>query len=352
MGRNKSHHPQEQKTGTGTMPGSVSNTTIITKISSPKLMTSSLLFELLFNTIYFLRDDTTTAHKLNTFCARNTISVARARRSTMRLSPYAGVTPLHIVCLLWLSWAAQHVRSWAWGPYNDDWKKHILPKDAVAANMYRVVLPRANGTAPTFFSTGNSSANGTGTSTGTVPLSTWTPPTYTNSTTNSSTTTKIDTDCGVSSPLYNLQISGADGFTFNEWWLKLSGNMVLFTSQKAKATPFGVNSDTKHLCIPRNSSTSAQSRPGKLPLIAIVETRLDQGPLYFLDANRTEGFEPEYEPIVCDSLSEGLMCSWPGDNGGAGVWAGCGLQLELGTSLEATDSNLNCSSISLSAFEA
>lgn len=270
----------------------------------------------------------------------------------MRLSGSA--TTMRIVGLVWLSWAAQQARSWAWGPYNDDWKKHIQSRDAaVAAGMYRVVLPR-NDTAPAFYATGNSSSSSTNgtlraatTGTATVPLSTWTPPKYTNTTTNSSTTTHVDTDCGVSSPLYTLQISGADGFTFNEWWLKLSGNSVLFTSQKEKASSFGVNSDTQHLCLPRSSAT--QNRAGKSPLIAIVETRLDQGPLYFVDANRTLAYEDEYEPIVCNGLVDGgqLSCAWDT----ARTWSGCGLQLELGSGQD-NDGTLNCSSISLNAFEA
>lgn len=317
-------------------------------------MTSLLPFvKLLFNLLCFLHDEPFSYHitaNLNSPCARNVINVARARRR-MHLSAARNTTTttstIHLVCLLWLSWASQLVRSWAWGPYNDDWKRHIAPQNA--ANMYRVVLPRSNSTASTFFSTGNSTkigSNGTatGTGTGTVPLSTWTPPTYTN-TTNTSSTTKVDTTCGVSSPLYTLQISGADGYTFNEWWLKLSGNSVLFTSHKEKATSFGVNSDTKHLCIPRSSAT--QSRAGQLPLIAIVETRLDQGPLYFLDANRTANHKPDYEPIECDSLQDGgvLSCSWDG----ASIWSGCGLQLELGAG-DGTDGTLNCSSIILNAF--
>lgn len=267
---------------------------------------------------------------------------------------------MYLVSLLWLAWTAHQVRAWAWGPYNDDWRKHVAPRAEPAGQMYRVVLPRAgDGTttgAAMFYDTGNSSSstNGTirstATGTGTIPLSTWSPPKYTNSTLNTTntTTTKIDTSCGVSSPLYALQITGADGFTFNEWWLKLSGNMVLFTSQKTKATRFGVNSDTKYLCIPRSAATSST----QLPLVAIVETRLDQGPVYFLDANRTANYEPDYEPIVCGGLDEGgsLSCAW--DNR-ANVWSGCGLQLELGSpgvGNSTQDGNLNCSSISLQAF--
>lgn len=302
-----------------------------------------LLSQILFHILCFLHDESHLCIRLTTgLCAPNIINVTRARRR-MRLSSSAGSTTIHLVCLLWLSWAAHQVRSWAWGPYNDDWRKHVAPQDA--SHMYRVVLPRGNGTtaAAMFYGTGNSSSSTLGVNGSSTATNTTTTTTTTNS------TTKIDTSCGVSSPLYTLQLSGADGFTFDEWWLKLSGNMLLFTSQKEKATQFGVNSDTKHLCIPRSSSTTAQSRT----LIAIVETRLDQGPLYFLEATRSPNYQPEYEPIVCDSLEEGglLSCSGESDQS-ANLWSGCGLQLELGSSeLGATqDGNLNCSRISLHAF--
>lgn len=300
-----------------------------------------LLSHVLFHLLCFLHDELHLCVRLTpSLCAPSIISVARARRR-MRLSFSTGSTTIHLVCLLWLSWAAHQVRSWAWGPYNDEWRKHVAPQDA--SHMYRVVLPRGNGTtaAAMFYGTGNSSSGGT--------LGVNSSSTATNNTTITNSTTKIDTSCGVSSPLYTLQLSGADGFTFDEWWLKLSGNMLLFTSQKEKATQFGVNSDTKHLCIPRSSSNTVQPRP----LIAIVETRLDQGLLYFLEANRSVNYQPEYEPIVCDSLEEGGLLSCLGKNDqSANVWSGCGLQLELGSSeLSATQNgNLNCSRISLFAF--
>ncbi|KAJ4422621.1 hypothetical protein N0V82_002740 [Gnomoniopsis sp. IMI 355080] len=195
--------------------------------------------------------------------------------------------------------------------------------------MYRIVLPR-NGTAPTFSGNGTYSKPN---ATGGVPLSTSTPKPLTNS------TSALDTSCGVTSPLFPLQVAGADGSSFNKWWLKLSGNSILFTPQKEKATGFGVNAATQHLCVPQT---------GRLPLIAIVEARLDSSPLYFLDANFTKGYEPEYEPISCNDLTGAgsqLTCS----NGNGKIWSGCGLQLELGSG-QSTNGVLNCSSISLSAM--
>lgn len=240
------------------------------------------------------------------------------------------------ITLLWLAWATQHAQAWAWGPYNDKWKAELQNHRAPSSQplMYRVVLPR-NGTAPTF------SGNGTYTranATGTMPLTTSTPTPIANS-------SKIDTSCGATSPLYTLQVSGADGNLFNDWWLKLSGDSVLFTSQKEKATSFGVNSGTKHLCIPRAR---------RLPLIAIVETRLDTSPLYFLDSNFSTGYQPDYQPIVCNSLAGGssLACTQEDMTS----WSGCGMQLGLGSDPNTENSTggigtLNCSSIALNAFE-
>lgn len=232
--------------------------------------------------------------------------------------------------LLFLTWATQSVEAWVWGPYNAEWKDHR--EAASQPLMYRIVLPR-NGTAPSFSGNGTyTTPNATGSG---VPLSTSTPKPLTNS-------SALDTSCGVTSPLFPLQVSGADGAAFNNWWLKLSGNSILFTPQKEKATGFGVNSATQHLCVPQKT--------GRLPLIAIVETRLDTAPLYFLDANFSKNYEPEYEPISCHTITGNgsqLTCS----SGSGSVWSGCGLQLELGSG-QSTNGVLNCSSISLNAMSA
>lgn len=232
--------------------------------------------------------------------------------------------------LLFLTWATQSVEAWVWGPYSAEWKDHR--EAASQPLMYRIVLPR-NGTAPSFSGNGTyTTANATGSG---VPLSTSTPKPLTNS-------SALDTSCGVTSPLFSLQVSGTDGAAFDKWWLKLSGNSILFTPQKEKATGFGVNSATQHLCVPRQT--------GRLPLIAIVETRLDTGPLYFLDANFSRNYEPEYEPISCNTITGNesqLACSSRSGN----VWSGCGLQLELGSG-QSTNGVLNCSSISLNAVSA
>lgn len=235
---------------------------------------------------------------------------------------------LSTVCLALLSYAPHDTHAWVWGPYSDEWQSHR--EAASQPLMYRIVLPR-NGSSPTF--TGNGTA-AMPSGTGTVPLSTAAPTPVTNS------SGVLDTSCGVTSPLFTLQVSGADSAIFNNWWLRLSGSVILFTSQKDKATGFGVNAATKHLCVPQT---------GRLPRIAILETRLDTGPLYFLDANFSRGYEPEYEPVTCNSVNGGngsqLACSY----GSTNIWSGCGLQLQLGSGQE-TDGTLNCSSIALNAI--
>lgn len=252
-----------------------------------------------------------------------------------KMRPAACSPALPLTSLLWLALAVHLAQSWGWGPYDSEWRKHVRPVHHPEL-VYRVVVPR-NGSTPAFSGNGTyTRANATG---AVVPLTTSRPtPVAANS--------SVDTSCGEDSPLYNLQVSRADGSIFDGWWLKLSGNQALFTSQKEKATGFGVNLGTKHLCIPKAAN---------FPLIAIVEARLDIGPLYFLDANFSTSYRPEYEPVVCDSLGDGsqLSCS----QGKSTAWSGCGLQLELGTGSISNGTGgvgggQNCSSIALNAFQA
>lgn len=242
--------------------------------------------------------------------------------------------------LLWLAWATQSAQAWAFGPYNDDWKAELQQQQHHAAPpaqplVYRVVRPR-NGTAPTFGGNGTYTTGRTN-ATGAAPLSTSTstPTPVANS------STGIDTSCGTTSPLYTLQVvPAADGSPFDNWWLALSGNSVLFTPRRDKATAFGVNAGTGHLCVPRD---------GHLPLVAIVETRLDTSPLYFLDSNFSTNYQPEYQPVVCKSLGGGgsLACALEDLTS----WSGCGLQLGLGSGQDNAGGfgSLNCSSITLGA---
>lgn len=192
---------------------------------------------------------------------------------------------LATLCLVLLSYAPHGAEAWLWAPYSDRWQSHREAAAQPLMYQHRIVLPR-NGTSPTF--SGN----------------------------------------------------GADGAAFDNWWLKLSGDRVLFTSQKEKASEFGVNTGTQHLCIPQ---------AGRLPRIAIVETRLDVSPLYLLDANFSRGYAPEYEPVTSHSVdSDGaqLACSY----GSTTIWSGCGLQLQLGSG-QGTDGTLNWSSVTLNAVD-
>lgn len=253
----------------------------------------------------------------------------RPSTPTLRMRSLGWAWTLSAICLALLSCAPHDAHAWVWGPYSAEWQSRREASSQPL--MYRIVLPR-NGTSPTFSGNGTAATpNGTST----VPLSTAAPAPVANASSGGA----LDTSCGVTSPLFTLRISGADGAVFNDWWLKLSGDSVLFTSQEDKATGFGVNSGTRHLCVPQ---------AGRLPRIAIVEARLDTGPLYFLDANLSKNYEPEYEPITCNSVSGGgsqLACSY----GATHIWSGCGLQLQLGSGQD-TDGTLNCSSIALNAI--
>lgn len=264
-------------------------------------------------------------------CISNGSSLVNITPTKMRPSTCSSTLPLF--SLLWLALTVHIAQSYGWGPYDSKWREHIKPVRRPEL-VYRVVVPR-NGSTPTF--SGNGTSITRANATGAIPLTTARPTPVANS--------SIDTSCGEDSPLYNLQVSRADGSIFNGWWLKLSGNQALFTSQKEKATGFGVNPGTKHLCIPKATN---------FPLIAIVETRLDVGPLYFLDANFSTGYRPDYEPVVCNNLGDGsqLSCS----QGRSTTWSGCGMQLELGPGSVSNGtggaSGQNCSSIALNAFQA
>lgn len=294
--------------------------------------------------------------------------------------------PLLSLLLCCCSWAAPSAQ-YAWGPYNDDWKNYIVkpaapptttttptPTESRPRLMYRAGGGSGNnGTTPSFGGNGTyygyGGANATGTGSGFFSLSpalSTSAPTAanltgsSNATTISSNSSTIDTTCGITSPLYTLQVTStssgsgsakndsgaASSSSFDGWWVRLSGNSVLFTSQEAKATGFGVNAGTGHLCVPRRTGTGAGAKQ-RPPLIAIVETRLGTGPVWFLGADRLDGYEPEYEPVVCKGVGGGskLTCSWGDMNG----WSGCGLQLALGDGEGRTDGSLNCSSISVSA---
>lgn len=242
-----------------------------------------------------------------------------------------------LVGLLWLGFACYLAQAWAWGPYNsnsnsnnNEWKSYGgLDTPAL---MHRAALP-----APSYSVNSNSTHTTGANATGAVPLSTARPSAATNS--------SLDT-CG--GETFNVQVSqeAADdegSGMFNGWWLKLSGDMVLFTSQRARATGFGVDRGTRHLCVPR---------AGQLPRIAVVETGLDTSPLYLLDANFSKGYQPEYEPLVCSSLAGNasqLTCG----QGSRTDWSGCGLQLEIGAGSysNATEGGLSCSGVALHAFQ-
>lgn len=271
------------------------------------------------------------------------------------------------ISLLWLSWATLSAQ-WAWGPYNDDWKQHIRsPPPALDQDeppprlMYRVALPR-NGTSPTLASNGTTYyglANATGVR---LPpgLSTSTPSfanssSIANTTSTNSSTTAIDSTCGVTSPLFALRANYLSNTTTTTnsssnptegWWLRLSGSMILLTSKRERATGFGVNSRTGHLCVPRTDPSGMQR--SLAPLIAVVETRRASSPLYFLEGDFAERFEPEYEPVTCGALRGGsrLGCA----RGDLTRWSGCGLQVEIGSGGGVSSGGLDCEGVSLSAF--
>lgn len=283
------------------------------------------------------------------------------------------VLTLFAIVLLWLSWAAPSAQ-WALGPYNNDWKKHINKPPGTRSGspmeiiqppplVYRVaVLPRNDTAAAPTTLVGNgtyyygSRSNAT---TPTTTIASWNSSSSSNTTAvpANTTTTTTDTTCGVASPLFALQVvsssssSSGTGNTsassarspLDGWWLRVSGSMVLLTSQQDKATGFGVGTGaTRNLCVPRGG--------GRRPLVAVVEARLQSSPLYLLDPDYAAGFRPEYEPLACGGVGERsqLACS----QADLTTWSACGMQLEIGSGQGVADgAGLNCSSITLRAFQ-
>jgi hypothetical protein len=197
---------------------------------------------------------------------------------------------------------------------------------AAVMQLPKVVLPR-DGAALTFLAangTGVSGvANATGTGTGATPTATFKP----------------DTSCGESGS-FTMKLSQAD-VPWDGWYLKNSGNGILFTSEGDKATKFSVES-TGHLCVVGKGTEETG------PYIAGIEGRngKSSSPVWFMGTTFVEDQMPFFKPLDCQQGSNGLACA----QGEMGRWIGCGLQLAI-TELDGATvplNGLNCTSLSLS----
>ena len=129
---------------------------------------------------------------------------------------------------------------------------------------------------------------------------------------------------------------------FDGWYLKTSGNMILFTSEQERASSFSVEG-SGHLCAVGSLGDQGY------PEIAAVEAReeLTASAIYLLDGKIVQNLEPEYQPAVCSVDSGQLTCqqdTWK-------TLLGCGLQLDLGAGPGAVGGQ-NCTGITLSTIYA
>ena len=190
--------------------------------------------------------------------------------------------------------------------------KVVLPRDGVP-----LVFLAANGTAA------SGVANATGTGTASSPTTTFEP----------------DTSCGESGS-FTMKLS-QKGVHWDGWYLKSSGNGILFTSEADKATKFSVES-TGHLCVVGKGTEETG------PYIAGIEGKngKSSSPVWFMGTAFVEDQMPFFKPLSCDKGSGGLTCA----QGDMERWIGCGLQLAI-TELDGDTVPLNgldCTSLSLS----
>jgi len=188
----------------------------------------------------------------------------------------------------------------------------------------KLVYPR-NTSAPTFLSNGTSTRANT-TATGTAPS---TP----------SATDAIDTSCGQSGTPFTLKIGQPGGF-FDGWWLAVSGNGLLFSSEPSRAARFSVEA-TGHLC-----PVGFQSRDG-YPVISTVENRtgITGSDVWLLGSKELhDRGHPQYAAVACAVGTGQLVCV----EGEMTRWVACGIQLGLAEKGAIVAVNgLNCTDVVL-----
>lgn len=131
---------------------------------------------------------------------------------------------------------------------------------------------------------------------------------------------------------------------FNNWFVQVSGNGLLFTVKQSSASAFAVDTATGNLC-----AVGLVGDKGN-PVAAVVETQAVNGTgVWLLDTTIAEALEPDYEAVTCASgagtAGQSLACGWEDIQ----YWFGCGLQLDMSSAAggSVTVGGLNCQSIQL-----
>lgn len=108
---------------------------------------------------------------------------------------------------------------------------------------------------------------------------------------------------------------------FDDWFLKLSGDAILFVPDSATATQFSVEG-SGHLCAVGSLGTQGNA------IIAIAENATDitGSGVYFIDPEVLEDIdELGYAALQCEVGADALSCS----EGAKEFWVGCGLGLDI-----------------------
>ncbi|KAK0622324.1 hypothetical protein B0T14DRAFT_147250 [Immersiella caudata] len=147
----------------------------------------------------------------------------------------------------------------------------------------------------------------------------------TNTSTPTTTPTPLPypTTCGKDSPPFHLQLS-FPGSPFNDWFVSLIGNNLLFTRNLTSSSNFSVGK-SGHLCVVGYNDTDG------IPAVGSVERRVGVGVVYLLRKRTVEGLEGDYGILSCHREGEGVECEVKaGEGAGGRSWVGCGIQLGLG----------------------
>jgi hypothetical protein len=134
---------------------------------------------------------------------------------------------------------------------------------------------------------------------------------------------------------------------FNDWFLRVSGVGLLFTSVAGKASPFAVGR-AGELC-----AMGVVDGQG-VPYVAVVELQNNNsnkgGSVWLMGRGMLEVRGEDYAPLKCDQGDEGLRC---GEGDRARSWLGCGMQLDLaGTGGDpGPERGLNCTDVALEVLE-
>ncbi|KAI6358941.1 hypothetical protein MCOR25_007207 [Pyricularia grisea] len=189
--------------------------------------------------------------------------------------------------------------------------------------------------------------NATGTSTArfsnTTDPARWrnsTIPRFTN--TSTSTTATIDKTCGETSTPFAIKVA-QDGGTINDWFLRLSGNSIVFTSQSSRSSRFAVGGSGR-LC------AVGSKGPLDNAIVAVVENKTDMAtsPLWFVDGGLVANLTARgYAELNCTSGEGTLSCVYNDMRN----WLGCGLQLGLSTSEGGDFEGIKCQGVSLMTKE-